>query len=153
MRQFEQHLQQRFPHWFRGRRARLARPLLRTIGRWSRFDQVETFLGANGHLRDFEFVQAALDYLQVRHEVDPAELARIPATGRLLIVANHPSGALDALALLHRVGSVRRDVKIIANDLLSSLEGLGGLLLPVRILGGRPSADSLRAIEQALAAG
>ncbi|WP_084087226.1 GNAT family N-acyltransferase [Aerolutibacter daejeonensis] len=150
MQALEQQLQQRFPHWFRGRRATLARPLLRTIGRWSRFDEVAAFLQANGHLRDFDFVQAALDYMQVRHEADSGELRRIPATGRLLIVANHPSGALDALALLQQVGRVRRDVKIIANDLLASLDGLGGLLLPVRIIGGRPSAQSLRAVEQAL---
>lgn len=150
MQALEQQLRQRFPHWFRGRRATLARPLLRTIGRWSRFDEVADFLQANGHLRDFDFVQAALEHLQVRHEADPAELRRIPATGRLLIVANHPSGALDALALLQQVGRVRRDVKIIANDLLASLDGLGGLLLPVRILGGRPGAESLRAVDQAL---
>jgi putative hemolysin len=152
MQALEQQLQQRFPHWFGGRRAQLARPLLRTLGRWSRFDDVAAFLQANRHLRDFDFVQAALDYLHVRHEADPTELRRIPATGRLLIVANHPSGALDALALLQQVGRVRRDVKIIANDLLASLEGLRGLLLPVRILGGQPGADSLRAVEQALLA-
>ncbi|GAB3748121.1 bifunctional ornithine lipid synthase OlsF [Lysobacter olei] len=152
MQALEQQLRERFPTWFRGRRATLARPLLRTIGRWSRFDEVAAFLQSNGHLRDFDFVQAALDYLQVRHEADPDEVRRIPPTGRLLIVANHPSGALDALALLQQVGRVRRDVKIIANDLLASLDGLRGLLLPVRILGGRPGADSLRAVEQALQA-
>lgn len=148
----ERRLQERFPHWFRGRRASVARPLLRTIGRWSRFDQVEEFLHANGHLRDFDFVAAGLDHLQARYTVDADELGRIPATGRLLIVANHPSGALDALALLDAVGRVRRDVRIVANDLLGALEPLEGLLLPVRILGGRPSPQSLAAIDAALAA-
>ena len=153
MLQLERRLQERFPHWFRGRRARLARPLLHGIGRWSRFDALDGFIASARHLRDFAFVEAALEFLQARHVVDPAEVARIPARGRLLIVANHPSGALDALALLDVVGRVRRDVKIVANDLLSALDGLQGLLLPVRILGGRPSADSLRAIEAALEGG
>jgi len=148
----ERRLQEHFPHWFRGRRANVARPLLRTIGRWSRFDQVEAFLSANGHLRDFDFVAAGLDHLQARYVVDSAELGRIPASGRLLIVANHPSGALDALALLDAVGRVRRDVRIVANDLLGALEPLSGLLLPVRILGGRPSPQSLAAIDDALRA-
>ncbi|MBU8976686.1 lysophospholipid acyltransferase family protein [Lysobacter sp. MMG2] len=148
----ERRLQERFPHWFRGRRASVARPLLRTIGRWSRFDQVEDFLHANGHLREFAFVGAALDHLQARYTCEPGELERIPAKGRLLIVANHPSGALDALALLDAVGRVRRDVRIVANDLLSALDPLSGLLLPVRILGGRPSAQSLEAIDDALRA-
>ncbi|HEV8694023.1 MAG TPA: lysophospholipid acyltransferase family protein [Lysobacter sp.] len=150
MRKFEQHLQQRFPHWFRGRRATLARPLLRAIGRWSKFDAIAGHLEANGHLRDFDFVQATLEFLQARYLAEPAEIRRIPASGRLLIVANHPSGALDALALLDAVGQVRRDVKIIANDLLSALEPLSGVLLPIKILGGKPSADSLRGVEAAL---
>jgi putative hemolysin len=148
----ERRLQERFPHWFRGRRAEVARPLLRTIGRWSRFDQIEAFLQANDHLRDFDFVAAGLDHLQVRYTVEATGLARIPERGRLLIVANHPSGAIDALALLDAVGRVRRDVRIVANDLLSALEPLAGLLLPVRIMGGRPSAQSLAAIDDALRA-
>ncbi|MCL1635359.1 lysophospholipid acyltransferase family protein [Luteimonas sp. SX5] len=149
MLQLEQRLQQRFPTWFRGRRAGIARPLLRTLGRWSRFDTIDGFLARSGHLRDFAFVDAALEHLQARYTVETG--GRIPERGRLLIVANHPSGAVDALALLHHIGSVRRDVRIVANDLLSMLQPLAGLLLPVRILGGRASADSLRAIEQALA--
>ncbi|HEY0662124.1 MAG TPA: lysophospholipid acyltransferase family protein [Lysobacter sp.] len=152
MRQFEHHLQQRFPHWFRGRRATLARPLLRAIGRWSRFDALEAHVEANGHLRDFDFVRASLEFLQARYVADPAEIRRIPSSGRLLIVANHPSGAIDALALLDLVGQVRSDVRIIANDLLSALEPMAGLLLPIRILGGSAGADSLRAVEAALEA-
>ena len=152
MHQIEHRLQQRYPDWFHGPRGRLARPLLRTVGRWSRLDRVEEFLRHNGDRRGFAFVAAALDYLGSRYEVDAAALARIPASGRLLIVANHPSGALDALALLDAVGRVRRDVRIVANDLLADLEPLRELLLPVRILGGRAQRASLQAVEQALAA-
>jgi putative hemolysin len=47
---------------------------------------------------------------------------------------------------------VRRDVRIVANDMLAMVEPLADLLLPVRILGGRPHAGSLKAIEQALQA-
>ena len=151
--ELEQRLQQRFPHWFRGRRAAIARPLMRGIARWSRLDEIDAFIAANRHVRGFEFVSAALQFLGARHEVDDAALARIPASGRLLIVANHPSGALDALALLDAIGRVRRDVRIVANDMLSALDNLDGLLLPVRILGGRPVADSLRAVDAALARG
>ena len=151
--QFEQRLQQRFPHWFRGRRAAIARPLLRGIARWSRLDEIDAFLAANRHVRGFDFVAAAMRHLGAGYSASDADRARIPAHGRLLIVANHPSGALDALALLDLVGQVRRDVRIVANDFLQALDGLGDLLLPVRILGGRPAPDSLRAIDAALARG
>ena len=151
--ELEQRLQQQFPHWFRGRRASLARPLLRGIERWSRLDVIDGFLKANRHVRGFAFVSAALEFLGARYEVDAGALARIPAQGALLVVANHPSGALDALALLDAVGRVRRDVRIVANDFLSALDNIEDLLLPVRILGGRPAPQSLRAVDAALANG
>ena len=152
MQQIEQRLQQRYPGWFQGPRGHLARPLLRTVGRWSRFDRLDDFLARSADQRGFDFVGASLEFLQAGYAVDAAALARIPASGRLLIVANHPSGALDALALLDAVGKVRRDVRIIANDLLLALEPLRELMLPVRILGGQAQRASLQAIEQALEA-
>lgn len=152
MQPLERQLQTRYPQWFSGRRAGLARTVLRGLGRWSRFDEINAFLARSPDTRDFAFVDAALDFLRADCRVEAADLAGIPASGRLLVVANHPSGALDALALLAAIGRVRRDVKIVANDMLTALEPLSGLMLPVRILGGRPEADSLRAIEAALEA-
>lgn len=146
----EERVRQRFPRWFRGRRAQVVAPLLRTIGRWSRFDLLDAFLAESGQLRGFAFLEAACAHLQLRYHVEAADRARIPARGRLLIVANHPSGALDALALLHCVAQVRRDVRIVANDMLSMIEPLSDLLLPVRIFGGKPRAEHLRAIDRAL---
>src|SRR5262249_61018109 len=110
MQELEQRLQQRFPDWFHGRRGQLARPLLRSVGRWSRLDQIEAFLQRSAGLRGFGFVAAGLEFIDGQYQVDPAALAKIPATGRLLIVANHPSGSLDALALLAAVGRIPRGV-------------------------------------------
>lgn len=151
MQRIEQQLQQRYPHWFAGpRRQRLLRPLLRSLMRLSRMDAIERFLATHGDRRGFDFVSAALRFLQVRYRVQGSGIERVPASGRLLIVANHPSGALDALALLDAVGQVRSDVRIVANDMLSTLEPLAELLLPVRILGGRPAPGDLHAIGEAL---
>ena len=150
MQAIEQHLQQRYPHWFRGRRGHFAAPLLRTLARWSRFDSIDAFVRRHAHLRGFDFVRAAMRLLEQDGAVEPGALARIPPRGRLLIVANHPSGALDALALLDAVGRVRQDVRIVANDMLTLLEPLAELLLPVRVFGGAPGAGSLRQVERAL---
>ena len=122
MLRLEQRLQQQYPQWFRGHRARLARPLLRTLGRWSRFDDINGFLAGNGHLRGFAFLDAVAGHLRLDYSIDAQQLASIPASGRLLVVANHPSGALDALALLQALGRVRRDVRIVANDMLALIE-------------------------------
>ena len=148
--ELERRLEQSFPAWFQGARERLARPLLRGFSRLSRLDEIDAFLARHGHLQGLALVEAALDYLGARYTVDQVERERIPAKGRVLIVANHPSGGLDALALLHLAGSVRGDVRIVANDLLAAIPGLAPLLLPVRILGGRPTPESIAAVEQAL---
>ncbi len=140
MQELEQRLQQRFPDWFHGRRGQLARPLLRSVGRWSRLDQIEAFLKRSAGLRGFGFVAAALEFVDGQYQVDPAALAKIPATGRLLIVANHPSGALDALALLDAVGRIRRDVRIVANDLLGLSRHCRICCCRCASLAARPSA-------------
>lgn len=146
----EKRLQHHYPRWFRGYKARITTPLLRALARWSRFDTMDRFLSEHAHLGGLDFVAAALKKLALSYTVDAAAPDRIPRTGRLLIVANHPSGALDALALLDLVGSVRGDVKIVANDMLALLEPLSDLLLPVRILGGPPRLEHVRAIRHAL---
>jgi putative hemolysin len=152
MLELERQISDRYPHWFAGPRAKLTRPLLRGFGRFARLPDIAAILGNFAHLRGFAFVEAILNTLDIRYTVDQVERERIPQTGRVLIVANHPSGVIDAVALLHLVGSIRRDVKIVANDFLCAVDGIRDLLLPLRILGGRPSADSLAAIEQALQA-
>ena len=146
----EKTLSSRYPAWFVGHRARISRPLIKTLEKFSKLGEINAFLKTNAHLTGFSFIEAALAHLDARYTVDQVERERIPVSGRVLIIANHPSGALDALALLHFIGSIRRDVKIVANDMLWEFEGARELLLPVKILGGKPHPDSLLAIEQAL---
>ncbi|MFZ5635036.1 MAG: GNAT family N-acyltransferase [Pseudomonadota bacterium] len=152
MQALERQLQTRYPRWFAGPGAGLGRALLRGFGRWSRLAEIEAFLERNADLRDFDFLEAALAYLGVDYRVEERTLATLPANGRLLIVANHPCGGLDAMALLHAVGRVRRDVRIVANDVLMRLEPMAGLFLPVQAFGGSTGPDRLRAIERALEA-
>lgn len=102
------------------------------------------------HLTGFDFVEQALDHFDFGVTVSDRERERIPAWGRVVIVANHPIGSLDGLALLKMVGEVRRDVKAVANDVLSVVEPLRSLLLPVDAMGSRTARDNLRAIEQHL---
>lgn len=144
---------QRWPHWFAGARARLTRPLLDRWLRYTRLDRAEAFLAAHPHLRGLEFVEGVLRDLDVRYQVDDLERQRIPLSGACVIVANHPLGGLDALALLKLVGDLRRDVRIVANDWLCRLQPLAELLLPVRVFGGRSGGAQLDAIDAALAQG
>lgn len=68
-----------------------------------------------------ELLERVLANSGVRVEVDPAELARIPATGPLVIVANHPFGILDATSLAWAIEQVRTDEKFFANEALRGI--------------------------------
>jgi putative hemolysin len=83
------------------------------------------------------FVDRALAALDVEVDADPTS---IPETGALIVAANHPTGALDGLALLALVRRRRADVKLLANGWLTSVRPLAPDLVPVEAFGdGRRS--------------
>ena len=94
----------------------------------------------------FDFIDQVFDYFNFSYAVSHLDRRNIPASGRLVIVANHPLGALDGLALLKLVGEVRRDVKIVVNDVLMDFKAIDSLLLPVDNLNKSTQKSSIRHI-------
>jgi putative hemolysin len=86
------------------------------------------------------FWARALDALDARYEVADEDLDRVPATGPLLVVANHPFGGLDGLILLSVLHRVRPDVKVLATSLLRAIPDLRDHCLYVDTLAGRSAA-------------
>ena len=91
-----------------------------------------------------------LDYFNFSYSITHRHRNNIPATGRVVIVANHPLGALDGLCLLKLVGEVRRDVKIVANDMLLNFSALSSLFLPVDNLSKSTRKSSVARIVECL---
>lgn len=102
------------------------------------------------HLRGLDFVEQVLDYFKISYSVRDVEKEHIPSTGRLVIIANHPIGSLDALALIKLVSEVRKDIKVIANQLLMALTPLHPLLLPVNNMQGGTPKEHIHNIQQYL---
>lgn len=146
----ERSFYRRFPRLAAGAGRTLSRPvvdLLRRIACEQRINDVlEQLQAAHG----FEFVEQALACFRFDYRIAPTDRENIPSEGRAVIVANHPLGALDALALLHLVGSVRRDVRILANDVLMQFDALASLLLPCLVFGEAGRANGLRDAYRAL---
>ena len=69
-------------------------------------DKINEFLQSADHLEGFEFVEAVLEFFNFDFSYSNSELLNIPPTGRVVIIANHPLGALDALALLKLMSTV-----------------------------------------------
>lgn len=128
--------------------ARLAGFLL---ARLVKQDEINTFIKDHSHLKGYDFVDGVLDYFQFSYQSSTRDKESIPTHGRCIIVANHPLGGLDGLALLHMVLNVRSDVRIVANELLSHISALDEYLLPIDNLNGESSRTRLVAINQCLA--
>lgn len=88
------------------------------------------------HLHGIEFIEQVFDYFHFSYAVTDRQRENIPSFGKVIIIANHPIGSLDGLALLKLVHEVRADVKIVVNDLLLAVEPLRSCLLPVRNMTG-----------------
>src|SRR6266487_2422533 len=56
--------------------------------------------------------------------VHPSDVARVPATGPAIVVANHPYGVLDGALLSVLLNRVRPDVKVLTNFLLGDVPEL-----------------------------
>lgn len=146
----ERSFYERFPRLAEGRPRELARPVVELLRRVACEERINAFLAETTGLSGFAFVERAIELLQLRYSVANTDRENIPVEGRVVIVANHPLGALDALALIHLVGSVRRDVKVLANDLLMQFTQLAPLLLPLPVFGGGHAHGGARAAYRAL---
>ena len=63
-----------------------------------------------------EFLQHTLDALGVSLDlVNASNLEEIPRTGPVLIVANHPLGGLEGVAISKVISDVRPDLKVLTN--------------------------------------
>jgi putative hemolysin len=69
-------------------------------------------------------LETLLSEMRIGLSVGAADQARIPATGPVVVVANHPYGVLDGAILTVLLTRVRPDVKVLTNFLLSDVPDL-----------------------------
>jgi putative hemolysin len=100
---------------------------------------------------------AGVRALGLRADVVAGDMAQMPRTGPVLVVANHPYGIVDGLIIGHLVSSRRRDVKLMVNSQLCQPPEAKTALLPVDFghtaAARRVSAETRRAAVDWLEAG
>ncbi len=94
-------------------------------------DEINQFIQTHQHLKGLEFLESILEYFDFSYSVSNKDRENIPVYGRTIVVANHPIGSLDGLALLKFVKEIRPDVKIVTNELLYSIKPLRDFFIPL----------------------
>lgn len=86
---------------------------------------------ANEDVTGQAFFTAALSYMGIALETPEHEIANIPRTGPVVVVANHPHGLVDGMILAELIGRVRTDYKILTRSLLTGVEEIAEFMIPV----------------------
>jgi putative hemolysin len=93
-----------------------------------------------------------LEEMRVSLRVRPADQARIPAAGPVVVVSNHPYGMLDGALLTVLLTRVRPDVKVLTNFQLSDVPELARHCIFVDPFQSEGSSESnRRALRESLA--
>ena len=83
-----------------------------------------------------DFLTEVLNALRVEYVCDDDEVARIPTSGPVIVIANHPFGGLDGVIIPHLLAGLRSDLRVLANGLLARIIELQPVLIPVKPFGG-----------------
>ncbi len=84
------------------------------------------------------------------------DMSNIPAEGGCIVVANHPTGALDGILLISELSKVRKEFRVMSNFLLSRIPELKHYFIDVDPFddnGGRNVSGMKRALEYVASGG
>lgn len=96
-------------------------PLIRLVRRFERDG------AANGQA----FWSQALSHMGIELQTPDEQIAHIPKTGPVIIVANHPHGLVDGMILAELIGRVRTDYRILTRSLLTGVSEIEEFMIPV----------------------
>lgn len=122
--------------------------VIRRIEKLIHQKEMNGFMDEHIHDSSIDFATAGLDFFQVTLHVEGEE--NIPATGRKIVVSNHPLGGLDGLALISVLGRYRSDIKFPVNDLLMQLTPMKDVFIPIN-KHGRTNLNATNQFNEAFA--
>lgn len=109
-------------------------------------DEINNILDKYGNLKGVPFATATLRELNATYSVSGID--KIANKGRYIIVSNHPLGGFDGIILMDIFGNYfDNKIRFVVNDLLSAVEPLKPIFLPVNKF-GKQSVEIAEKIHQ-----
>lgn len=105
------------------------------------FNKVNDIYSKIGNNTGLDFIKCLLDELDIKYEINPEELKRIPQGG-FITVSNHPFGGIDGILLMLLVLEQRPDFKVMVNFLLQKIKPIEDFCLPVNPFESKKSINS-----------
>ncbi len=136
------HLEMQHPNQLVHALLRMVQPGLERMLAFDRLNEIAADAGRIAG--DDSAVDSILRALDAQCLVEEEQFARIPETGPLIVVANHPFGGVEGLLLASLLMRRRPDVLIMANSLLGTISQLRDLFILVNPFGGPASIPTNR---------
>ena len=97
-----------------------------------------------------DFAGRILEALNITTEMLSGTFDSLPASGPLILAANHPFGAVEGLVLAALGLRMRPDFKILVNHMLCRIPELRHLFIPVNVFSGKGGPDNVPSLREAL---
>ncbi len=94
-----------------------------------------------GHLKGIPFIEAVLDYFDVKIVHEGA--GNLPSTGQYIFAANHPLGGFDGLMLIKVVSDHMGKSLFLVRDELTKIPPLAELFIPINKFGDQRRSASI----------
>lgn len=111
-------------------KANLIRTMEWMTGKWRLVRLVRKF-EAMGVPDGQPFWTQALQVMGIDVTTPAEQIANLPKTGPVIIVANHPHGLVDGMVLAKLIGDVREDYKILTRSILTGVSEIDPFMIPV----------------------
>ena len=93
--------------------------------------EINDLFSSSKNIDDIEFLEKVFEHLNISYTLSNKDRQRIPASGRVVIVANNPLGCLDGLILLKMIKEIRPDVKLLSNEVFANISHIRSSLISV----------------------